>query len=304
MTTSAVVRVRVPAKINLALCVGPRADDGFHPLGTVFEAVNLFDEVLLWPADEVNLNIVGEGVDAVPVGPENLAAKAFALLAARYTLPAPGVHLEIRKSIPVAGGMAGGSADAAATLLAVNEWAGLGMDAEELRSHAAELGSDVPFALLGGVALGTGRGDHVMPIMQRGHHHWVLAFSEGGLSTPAVYGRFDELVPDGRDVDVPDAMIDALAAGDVEHLASTLRNDLQEAALDLRPDLQKILDAGQRAGALAGIVSGSGPTCAFLCRNEDAAVQVSAALVAEPGIVGVRRVHGPVPGARIIREHA
>lgn len=294
------VRVRVPAKVNLALCVGGLGDDGFHPLVTVFEAVSLTDDVCLWPADEVSIRVSGADADQVPTGPENLAAQAFALMAERYALPTPGVHLQIVKHIPVAGGMAGGSADAAGTLLAINAWAGLDLSSATLQELAAELGSDVPFALVGGVALGTGRGDRLVPAMHRGQHHWVLAEVPGGLSTPEVYRRFDEIVPGGASLDVPTDLLDAVAGGDVAALAGCLRNDLAQASLDLRPDLADVLAAGTDAGALAGLVSGSGPTCAFLCADESNAIDVHTRLAAEGAISRVHRVHGPVPGARVI----
>lgn len=298
------VRVRVPAKINLALCVGPLGEDGFHPVNTVYQAVNLYDELLLWPSGERTLVVSGESAEEVPTGPENLALRAVDLLAENFTVPSTGVYLDLRKAIPVAGGMAGGSADAAAALLAVNEWAGLGLDLADLSEFAAELGSDVPFALVGGVALGSGRGDQLVPMMHRGHQHWVLAVAAGGLATASVYARFDELFPQGQDLAVPEELMSAMASGDLDQLAASLRNDLAAAALDLRPDLADVLAAGERAGALAGMVSGSGPTCAFLCRDENDAINVSTALGAEAGIAKVKRVRGPVPGARVVRELA
>lgn len=292
------VRVRVPAKINLALCVGALADDGFHPLTTVFEAVDLWDELTLRPADDVRLTITGEGADAVPTGPANLAHRAFTRMASEFALPTPGAVLEVHKAIPVAGGMAGGSADAAATLLAVDAWAGLGLGRDRLGRIAAELGSDVPFALLGGLARGTGRGDRLEPITRAVSHTWVLALAEGGLSTPAVYGRFDELHPAGCSLHLSPGFDAALA--DPRSLAPLLRNDLQAASLALRPALADVLAAGERHGALAGLVSGSGPTCVFLCADTDAAARVAAGLGGHPEVAGVRCVTGPVPGAHVV----
>lgn len=296
------VRVRVPAKINLALCVGPLAEDGYHPLTTVFQAVSLHDE-LTAQVDEpgaITVAMSGEGMDEVAADDSNLAVRAARLIADRYGEDRFGVRLSIKKSIPVAGGMAGGSADAAAALLACSVLWDLDIDPEELREFGAELGSDVPFALLGGTAIGTGRGDKLVPVLSRGSHHWVLAVAEGGLSTPAVYRRFDELRPEGGSLEMPTALIEALACGDSVELGRHLRNDLADAAVDLRPQLQTTIDAGMELGALGAIISGSGPTIAFLCRNEEAAVSLSTTLGGEGVARAVRRVAGPVAGARLI----
>lgn len=300
------VRVRVPAKINLALCVGPRADDGYHPLTTIFQAVSLHDE-LTAQLDEpgaISVAMSGEGTDQVAVDDSNLAVRAARLIADSYGDDQFGVRLSIRKSIPVAGGMAGGSADAAAALLACSVLWDLDIDPEELREYGAELGSDVPFALLGGTAIGTGHGDKLVPVLSRGSHHWVLAVADFGLSTPEVYRRFDELQPDGASLEMPTELINALATGDSEELARHLRNDLTHAAIDLRPQLQTTIDAGLELGALAAIVSGSGPTVAFLCRNEEAAVALSVNLGAQRTARAVRRVAGPVAGARLLTSCA
>ena len=292
----------MPAKINLALCVGPLANDGYHPLTTIFQAVSLYDEVTATLAEpgEISMEMSGEGTQHVAVDDTNLAVRAARLIAESYGEDDFGVHLSIKKAIPVAGGMAGGSADAAGALLACSVLWDLDIDPEELRDYGSELGSDVPFALLGGTAIGTGRGDKLVPVLSRGRHHWVLAFADDGLSTPAVYRRFDELRPDGGSLDMPTELINALAVGDSQELARRLRNDLAAAALDLQPQLQHTIDAGVEAGALAGIVSGSGPTVAFLCGNEDDAVAVSLAVGSQGVARGVRRVAGPVPGARLI----
>lgn len=297
------VRVRVPAKINLALCVGPLGDDGYHPLTSVFQAVSLFDELVAgWAEPGVfTLSMSGEGAETLPVDDSNLAIRAAKLVAERFGGDRElGVHMAIKKSIPIAGGMAGGSADAAAALLACSVLWDLDAEHEELRELGAELGADVPFSLLGGTAIGTGRGDQLVPALTRGTHHWVIALADGQLSTPTVYGRFDELFPDGCPLDPPETIMNALAHGDTEALAGALRNDLAAAAVDLMPSLQATLDAGLELGALAAMVSGSGPTCAFLCRNEDAAVALSTALGATGLVRAVRRVHGPVQGARLV----
>lgn len=295
------VRVRVPAKINLALCVGPLAEDGYHPLTTVFQAVSLHDE-LIAQIDEPGLITVamsGEGIHEVAADDSNLAVRAARLLAESQG-DGVGVRLSIKKAIPVAGGMAGGSADAAAALLACSVLWDLDIDPEELREYGAELGSDVPFALMGGTAIGTGRGDKLVPVLSRGVHHWVLAFAEGGLSTPAVYRRFDELNPGGGSLEMPTDLLNALAQGDSVELGKHLRNDLAAAAIDLKPSLQTTIDVGLDCGALGAMISGSGPTVAFLCRNEEAAVALSTTLGAEGVARAVRRVAGPVAGARLI----
>lgn len=297
------VRVRVPAKINLALCVGALGGDGYHPLTTVFQAVSMHDELVAAPDEpgRFTLTMSGEGSEALPVDDANLAVRAARLVAQRWAGDEDrGVRMTIRKSIPIAGGMAGGSADAAAALLACSVLWDLDAEHDELRELGAELGADVPFALLGGTAIGTGRGDELVPVLTRGTHHWVIALADGGLSTPAVYARFDELQPAGRPIDVPADLLDALAHGDSRALAPLLRNDLAEAALDLMPELEQTLAAGREQGALAGIVSGSGPTCAFLCQDEDAAVSLSNALSTSGVARAVRRVQGPVQGARMI----
>ncbi|GAB3699534.1 4-(cytidine 5'-diphospho)-2-C-methyl-D-erythritol kinase [Mariniluteicoccus flavus] len=297
------VRVRVPAKINLALCVGAVGDDGYHPLTTVFQAVSMHDELVaqLEEPGHFSLAMSGEGASTVAVDDSNLAMRAARLVADRFGGDdRHGVRMTIKKSIPVAGGMAGGSADAAAALLACSVLWDLDAEHEELRELGAELGADVPFSLLGGTAIGTGRGDELVPALTRGTHHWVIALAEGGLSTPAVYRRFDELHPDGRPTDMPTDLMDALARGDSAALGPLLRNDLAEAAIDLKPELQQTLDAGLELGALGAMVSGSGPTCAFLCGNEDEAITLSTALSSEGVARAVRRVHGPVAGARLI----
>jgi 4-diphosphocytidyl-2-C-methyl-D-erythritol kinase len=297
------VRVRVPAKINLALKVGAPRPDGFHPLATVYQAVSLYDEVYAaWAnPDEFEVEVVGEGADLVPVDDSNLALRAARLLArthgARDSL---GVMLSIKKSIPVAGGLAGGSSNGAAALLACAALWDLDIDPVTLRTLAAELGSDVPFALMGGTAVGSGRGEEVVPALARGTYHWVLAFGHHGLSTPAVYRRYDQLRPGAPPPEVPPELMNALRIGDPKLLGAALSNDLEVAALDLQPRLRQLLDAGLEYGALGAMVSGSGPTCAFLVDSESAAVNLTAALSAEGVCRAVRRATGPVVGARII----
>lgn len=295
------VSVRAPAKINLALCVGGPGDDGYHELATVFHAVSLFEDVTAEEADGLSLEVRGRWVSDVPTGPQNLALRAAALLADR-TGTTGGVHLRITKEVPVAAGMAGGSADAAAALVACDALWHTGLSREDLRSLAAELGADVPFCLLGGTAVGTGRGDRLTPALARGDYHWVLAISDLGLSTPEVFAECDRLRA-GRvllEPRVPDAMMQALRSGDPEALGRVLVNDLQSAACSLQPDLERTLEVGRGYGALGAVVSGSGPTVAFLVRDPEQALDLSVALTASGVVDAVRRVHGPVPGARLV----
>lgn len=297
------VRVRVPAKINLALKVGPPRADGYHPLATVYHAVSLFDEVhATWAnPDEYEVAVTGEGANLVPLDDSNLALRAARLLARTYgPYDSLGVTLTIKKTIPVAGGLAGGSSNGAAALLACAILWDIDIAPEAMRALAAELGSDVPFALLGGTAVGSGRGEDVVPALARGTYHWVLAFGHHGLSTPAVYRRFDELHPDATQPEVPPELMNALRTGDPRQLGAALDNDLQAAALDLQPRLRQVLEAGLEYGALGAVVSGSGPTCAFLVDGESAAVDLSIALSADGLVRAVRRATGPVLGARVV----
>jgi 4-diphosphocytidyl-2-C-methyl-D-erythritol kinase len=297
------VRVRAPAKINLALKVGPRRADGYHPLATVYHAVALYDEVsAAWAEpEEFQVSVSGEGAGQVPLDGDNLAVRAARLLARTHgPYDSLGASLSIRKAIPVAGGLAGGSADGAAALLACAALWDLDVSPEALLPLAAELGSDVPFALLGGTAVGSGRGEEVVPALARGTYHWVLGFGHGGLSTPAVYARYDQLTPRPPAPEVPAELMNALRTGDPRQLGAALVNDLQPAALDLAPRLRQVLDAGLELGAVGALVSGSGPTCAFLAANEPAAIDLAVALSADGLCREVRRATGPVVGARII----
>jgi 4-diphosphocytidyl-2-C-methyl-D-erythritol kinase len=296
--------VRAPGKVNLYLAVGDRRDDGYHELTTVFHAVSLLDEITVRNADVLSLDLVGEGSDSLPADERNLAWQAAELMA-EHVGRAPDVSITIEKSIPVAGGMAGGSADAAAVLVAINSLWELGVPRRDLHALAARLGSDVPFALHGGTALGTGRGEELATVLARNTFHWVLAFADGGLSTPAVFAEIDRL-RESSDRNMPAALEDpepllaALASGDPAALAPLLGNDLQPAALHLDPNLRRTLRAGVEAGALAGIVSGSGPTCAFLCASSTSAVDVGAELAGAGVCRTVRVASGPVQGARVV----
>lgn len=296
------VTVRVPGKLNLYLAVGDRRDDGYHELTTVFHAVSLVDEVTVRDADVLSLRVSGEGADVLPTDERNLAWQAAELMA-EYVGRAPDVAISIDKSIPVAGGMAGGSADAAAVLVGVNVLWELGVPRRDLHSLAARLGSDVPFALHGGTALGTGRGEELATVLTRETFHWVLAFADRGLSTPAVFNELDRLRDTGRKLPEsgdPEPVLAALAAGDPQRLAGLLGNDLQAAAVSLNPGLRRTLRAGVEAGALAGVVSGSGPTCAFLCSSADSAADVAVELSALGAGRAVRVASGPVYGARVV----
>ncbi len=297
------VTVRVPGKVNLYLGVGDLRDDGYHDLTTVFHAVSLLDEVTVRDADVLSLEMSGEGVEDLPTDERNLAWRAAELMAA-HVGRVPDVAISIEKAIPVAGGMAGGSADAAAVLVAINMLWELGVPRRDLHALAAHLGSDVPFALHGGTALGTGRGEELATVLARNTFHWVLAFADGGLSTPAVFAEIDRLRAEGRNPPArlgdPEPVLAALASGDPAELAPLLGNDLQAAALSLDPGLRRTLRAGVDAGALAGIVSGSGPTCAFLCASAPAAIDVGARLAGVGVCRTVRVASGPVQGARVV----
>jgi 4-diphosphocytidyl-2-C-methyl-D-erythritol kinase len=296
------VTVRVPAKVNLQLSVGAVRPDGFHELATVFQAVSLFDEIVARTPSTpgITLTLSGEGEGVLPLDETNLAYRAAVLLA-EHTGVEPAVDLHIHKAIPIAGGMAGGSADAAGALLACDTLWRQSTPREELMALAAELGSDVPFALHGGTAIGTGRGENLTPVLSRGSFHWVFALAEAGLSTPAVYGECDRL-RGGRKVPEPyvsDMLMQAVRAGDAVLLGKALHNDLQAAATSLRPMLRQVLEVGEDFGALGGLVSGSGPTCAFVARDEEHALDIAVALTASGVCRTVRRAVGPVVGARV-----
>ncbi|BBX68589.1 4-(cytidine 5'-diphospho)-2-C-methyl-D-erythritol kinase [Mycolicibacterium psychrotolerans] len=298
------VTVRVPGKVNLYLEVGDRRADGYHELATVFHAVSLLDEVTVSTSDVLTLAVAGEGADSLPTDERNLAWRAAELMA-EHVGRAPDVAISIDKTIPVAGGMAGGSADAAAVLVAMNELWELGVPRRDLHALSAQLGSDVPFALHGGTALGTGRGEELATVLTRNTFHWVLAFSDGGLSTAKVFAEIDRL-REAQERTLPprlesaEPVLAALASGDPAELAPLLGNDLQPAALTLDPSLRRTLRAGVEAGALAGVVSGSGPTCAFLCTSAGSAVDVGTELAGAGVCRTVRVASGPVHGARVV----
>ncbi|MBV6702598.1 4-(cytidine 5'-diphospho)-2-C-methyl-D-erythritol kinase [Kitasatospora aureofaciens] len=305
------VTVRAPGKVNLTLSVGPRRPGGYHELTTVFLAVSLHDVVRIAPAPRLTVTVRGPGAADIPAGDGNLAARAVRLIArAAGVEPAVAVHID--KRIPVAGGMAGGSADAAAALVGCDALWGLGLSREELRLLAAELGSDVGFPLYGGVALGTGRGELLTPLETSGAgvFHWVFAVSPHGLATPAVFQEHDRLRrtrPTDGERPAPErvaAVTDALDSGDAALLAAAVKdaNDLQEAALSLRPELADTLRLGPEHGALAGLVSGSGPTCAFLTESAHAAATLATALSATGRYRDVLVTAGPTGGCTAVPD--
>ncbi len=295
--------VRVPGKINLQLSVGPLQKDGYHELATVFQSVSLFDELTLTPIDSGVITIDCGGKAGVPEGKENLAYRAAELMIDRFDIES-GVAIKIKKEIPIAGGMAGGSANAGAAIVGIDSLFSLGLSRNEMEKLGAELGADVPFTISGGTAIGTGRGDRITPVLSRGTYYWVLALSTSGLSTPAIYSECDRL-REGMDIAAPhvsDELLQSLTHGDAKSLGKKLVNDLQPAACSLKPALRLILDVGIDYGALGGIVSGSGPTVAFLAENEEHALDLVVALTSS-GVVGnVVRAQGPVPGARIVTD--
>lgn len=304
LDTSRRVHVRAPGKINLFFEVGPVGDDGYHDVASVYQAVSLFEDVWASHADTISLSVSGDvDVTGVPLDESNLALRAARLVTDAVGWEG-GIRLEIHKGVPVAGGMGGGSADAAAALVAVNELVDGGLSASDLHALGAQLGADVPFALLGGTAVGTGRGDELAPALGRGSFSWVLVADGGGLSTPEVYGTLDRLraeidiAPDRALPSVDPAVLRALRSGDAAALGAAIRNDLQLAAIHLRPDLATLLDEAVSAGALGGLVSGSGPTTAFLATDDGHARRIAEHLAAAGH--QVHAVTGPVAGARVV----
>jgi 4-diphosphocytidyl-2-C-methyl-D-erythritol kinase len=303
-----VVHTRAPGKINVFLAVGDLQDDGYHELATAYQAVSLYEDVRARPADGFSVTFTSSvakiDLAGVPVDDTNLAIRAAKLLA-ESTGYSGGVALSIDKNVPVAGGMGGGSADAAATLLACDTLWNTGLSRDELLRLGSRLGADVPFALMGGTAIGTGRGDELSPALAQGQFQWVLALADFGLSTPAVYRELDEHrlrhladISPVRQPRVDSLVLQALRAGDPAQLADVMHNDLQAPALHLEPGLGDVLELGERNGALAGVVSGSGPTVAFLAPDPDGALELQIALSAAR--LTVVRATGPVHGARIL----
>jgi len=305
------VRVKAPGKVNVSLAVGPLRADGYHSVASVYLAVSLYEEVSATStaAPGITISLSPEStldLDAVdiPLDSSNLAYKAAAIMA-DVSEHATGVHLEITKRVPVAGGMGGGSADAAATLLACDALWNSGLSREELAHLAAELGADVPFSLLGGTAVGLGLGDELSPALAKAQTHWVLVVANYGLSTPEVYRTLDRLraaegIEAGEPTGVDPQILAALRGGDAESLSRVLVNDLQRASIELSPALRDTLGIGESHGAIAGMVSGSGPTVALLA-DDSVAAEALAEDLRRQGLTAIP-VHGPVPGARIISD--
>ena len=294
------VTVRAPAKLNLQLAVGPARPDGYHDLVTVFHAVSLFDEITVRHATEISVRTEGEGARDVPDDDRNLAVQAALSLRAAAGV-SDGAEILIRKRIPVAAGLAGGSADAAAALVACNELWGAGLDGTALHEVAAAVGSDVPFGLIGGTAVGTGRGELLTPALARGEYHWVLAFAAGALSTAGVYAAHDRLRDrDGHSAGalaLDEGLMAALRSGEAAAVGARLGNDLEPAAISLRPQLRRTLAAGREHGAVGAVLAGSGPTCAFLAADAEHALDLAVALTGSGVCRGVARATGPVAGA-------
>ena len=298
------VVVRVPAKVNLQLSVGPIEPDGYHEVTTVFQAIAIYDDVTVKfaePGTGISISISGATASGVPVDSTNLAYRAAQLMMDRHDLDSD-ISIHIKKEIPVAGGMAGGSADAAAVIVAFDALYELGLSRDGMEKIGAELGSDVPFAITGQIAIGRGHGDHLTPVLAQGNYNWVLALASQGLSTQSVYNECDRLRT-GLDIarpQVSDRILQALRAGDAVQVGKSLSNDLQAAACSLRPALRLVLDVGLDYGALGAIVSGSGPTVAFLVQDEERALDLTVALSASGVVAGVIRASGPTHGARVI----
>jgi 4-diphosphocytidyl-2-C-methyl-D-erythritol kinase len=300
------VIARVPAKVNLQLAVGPLGADGFHEVTTVFQAISLFDDVTVETASEnngISIQITGQTSTGVPSDSSNLAVKAAKLMIKNYDLPSD-LNIKLKKEIPVAGGMAGGSADAAGVIVGLDSLFELGLSRDEMEMVGSKIGADVPFSICGGVAIGTGRGDQITPALFKGSYNWVLALSGQGLATPSVYAECDRL-REGLSISTPvvsEQLMQALRAGDAKALGKSLSNDLQPAACSLRPALRLVLDVGIDYGALGGIVSGSGPTVAFLVTDDEHAMDLTVALSSSGVVSSVVRASGAVAGARIIES--
>ena len=300
------VIARVPAKVNLQLAVGPLGNDGFHEVTTVFQAISLFDDVTVETAAEnngISIQVTGQTSTGVPSDSSNLAVKAATLMIKNYDLPSD-INIKLKKEIPVAGGMAGGSADAAGVIVGLDSLFELGLSRDEMEMVGSKIGADVPFSICGGVAIGTGRGDQITPALFKGSYNWVLALSGQGLATPSVYAECDRL-REGLSISTPvvsEQLMQALRAGDAKALGKSLSNDLQPAACSLRPALRLVLDVGLDYGALGGIVSGSGPTVAFLVKDDEHAMDLTVALSGSGVVSSVVRASGPTNGARIIES--
>jgi 4-diphosphocytidyl-2-C-methyl-D-erythritol kinase len=303
--TNSFVIASSPGKLNVFFAVGSFLKDGFHEVASCYQAVNLREKVAVELAGKFSIGFAGpyaqESKESVPTGASNLVYKAALELQERGANLRPElIGYTIYKSVPIAGGMAGGSADGAAALVALNTLTAAGLE-HELQGAAARLGSDVPFSLTGGTAVGVGRGEILTQIETAAVLHWVITPSSIGLSTPAVYRRLDVMrVEAGVDVskleqpEVPEQLILALLSGDPYEVGEFMHNDLEIAALALRPELVKIIDAGKKAGSLRSMVSGSGPTIAHLAKNRLHAEQIvnRLALAGLPSFATFTSPHG------------
>jgi 4-diphosphocytidyl-2-C-methyl-D-erythritol kinase len=280
-------------------------DDGYHDVATIFQAVSLVEEVTASESESFSVSFTGPiDTSALSVDESNLVLRAARAVAAEsgYT---GGADIQVIKRVPIAGGMGGGSADAAATLVAVDALWGTNLGMPRLAEIAATLGADVPFALHGGTALGVGRGDVLSPVLAKATFHWVLVLNEVGLSTPDVFRQLDrhraehsiEIETVAVDPAIDPNLLQALRSGDAMALGEYLRNDLQAAALQLMPNLGETLEFGETHGALAGIVSGSGPTVALLAADEVSAARLAASLTADGR--NAISVSAPTLGARV-----
>ncbi|MBQ9699020.1 MAG: 4-(cytidine 5'-diphospho)-2-C-methyl-D-erythritol kinase [Lachnospiraceae bacterium] len=255
------IRVRAHGKINLALDVLGRRDNGYHDVRMIMQSVGLYDNVEI-----INLGPSASGKPEIdietnlrylPNNENNLAHKAAMLLMEEFYI-ARHIAIKIKKLIPVAAGMAGGSADAAAVLKGVNRLFGLGLSAEELKKRGVTLGADIPYCIDGGTALSEGIGEILTPLPPMPQCIILLVKPPINVSTKLVYEKLDskeiEYHPD------IDGMIDAIKAGDLHAMASKLGNVLQTVTESEYPIITEIKDKMLEMGALNSMMSGSGPT--------------------------------------------
>lgn len=309
-----------PGKVNMSLRVGPLREDGYHEVATLYLAVSLQEEVSVVPRDDEAITLSlsersaftaaplddpdadDASAPGVPLDERNLAHRAASTLRERMG-HRRGVDITLTKNVPVAGGMGGGSADAAATLVACSALWEAGLTKEQLAETGAELGADVPFAILGGAAVGQGVGDELSPLLTRGELHLVIVPAAAGLSTPQVYRRLDAMRAESEvEAEAPQLdpdLVRAVCTADAELIATLMANDLQAPAVSLIPSLEDMLDAGLVDGALQGIVSGSGPTVVFLARDAESAGQVATRLQERTSVWAIP-VTAPAPGARLL----
>jgi 4-diphosphocytidyl-2-C-methyl-D-erythritol kinase len=302
-----IIRASAPAKVNLVFEVGQLEADGYHSVNSLFLALELREELTLVKGEAgtgISIYVHGDSlpeahINAVPTDQSNLVHKTAVLFAQKLGKQIPDLQIDIRKRIPVAGGMAGGSADAAAMLVAMNEFMHLehgtpNLTIEELAAIGAELGSDVPFCLYGGMAIGTGRGEVITALTDLAFEtNWLLCASSKGLSTPTVYAAFDEMGSHTLFTDLTDAS----AIASVHELGQQMTNDLEQAAFRLMPSLSELVDQLEQLGAIRAMVSGSGPTIAALFDSEAKAVEVSNLLKSQ-GLVALT-AKGQALGARL-----